>query len=261
MNTETSEPVCLNCHTAVSGVAFCPTCGQKTSLHRFTLSHIGHEVFHTLTHTDKGALYLIRELTLRPGVVISEYISGKRKKYFNPFTFFFLILSFVLVVNSYVHPFTTLPENMTNTPGESVRMKNTKIRAAKFQYFIEKRSNVVSMVAVPFFAFCFWLFTGRRKYYAEHLVACVFLFSFMNLIALCVFYPLMGLSKGTGWHGIIVLLNMLFHVVYLGWAYAVFRDKKGGAAIFTSSLMALAAVACWSVCTSTIGILYIIFGS
>jgi Protein of unknown function (DUF3667) len=260
MKGNSHDEVCLNCGANIAHYTFCPSCGQKNNTHRFTLPHIAHEVFHTLTHTDKGALFLIRELALRPGVVVNEYISGKRKKYFSPFTLYFLLLSLVLVVNSYVHPFTTIPKTTTTEKTESVRMQQIKLRTAKFQYFIEKRTNVISMVAVPFFAFFFWLFTGRKKYYAEHLVANVFLFSFLNLVALIIVYPLMGLTKETGWHSVIVLLNLSFHVVYLGWAYAGFRGKTGAAAVFASSLMSFAVTCCWTLFTIIIGVLYILFG-
>lgn len=261
MKDNAPHTVCLNCDTNLHSSAFCAVCGQKSSIHRFSLHHIGHEVFHTLTHADKGALFLIRELALRPGVVVREYVEGKRKKYFNPFTLYFLILSLILVVNSYVHPFTTEAKTTETETTQSVRIQQVKLRVAKFQYFIEKRTNIISMIAVPFFAFFFWLFTGRKKFYAEHLVANVFLFSFLNLISLTLIYPLMGLTKGTGWHTFVVLSNMIFHVVYLGWSYAVFREKAGVTAVITSSLLSLAITALWALLSILGGLIYILMGS
>ena len=72
---------CLNCETVLSdGQRFCAHCGQKTSTHRLTWTHFQHEFFHALTHADRGILHLFKELVLRPGVVVREYLAGTRQK-------------------------------------------------------------------------------------------------------------------------------------------------------------------------------------
>jgi hypothetical protein len=78
--------ICKNCDASLNG-KFCSHCGQKGDIHQITMPHLGHEVFHALTHTDKGILLLIKDLLRRPGTVAKEYIEGKRKKYFSPFSF------------------------------------------------------------------------------------------------------------------------------------------------------------------------------
>src|SRR5687768_6081335 len=86
---------CKNCELPFEG-KYCPNCSQKADTHRFTLGHIGHEIFHAFTHADKGIIFLIKELLLRPGKVASEYAAGKIKKYFSPLTFYLLISAFTL---------------------------------------------------------------------------------------------------------------------------------------------------------------------
>jgi hypothetical protein len=83
--TETSSP-CKNCGSTLTG-KFCQNCGQKADIHRITFKHLLHEFFHALTHADKGFLFLVKEMTTRPGYVVQEYLDGKRKKYFNPLSF------------------------------------------------------------------------------------------------------------------------------------------------------------------------------
>lgn len=102
---------CPNCSTLLEKkFAYCPICGQSAHIHRFNLPHVFHEVFHALTHADKGLLHLIKNLTLRPGVTAREYIlEGKRKTYFNPFTFLLLVLGLTVLANSYFKPYGTAP--------------------------------------------------------------------------------------------------------------------------------------------------------
>ena len=78
--------VCKNCNASFEG-KFCSNCGQPASIHRLTIRHFLHELFHAMTHADKGFLLLARELLIRPGYVAREYVDGKRKKYFNPLSF------------------------------------------------------------------------------------------------------------------------------------------------------------------------------
>ena len=83
---------CSNCNAlARTDDKYCSKCGQEIHVHRFTLGHIFHEFFHAFTHADKGIFYLLKELLVKPGTVAREYIGGKRKKYFNPFTFFLIL--------------------------------------------------------------------------------------------------------------------------------------------------------------------------
>ena len=78
--------VCKNCEASFEG-KFCSNCSQTADIHRVTLKHFFHELFHAMTHTDKGILLLAKALLTRPGHVAREYLDGKRKKYFNPLSF------------------------------------------------------------------------------------------------------------------------------------------------------------------------------
>jgi len=96
MDAETlpHEP-CANCSTAiVPGQNYCPICGQKTPTPRLTLREIAMEFVHALAHVDRSALSLIWQLLIRPGVVAQDYVAGKRKRYFGPFTFLVVTVAF-----------------------------------------------------------------------------------------------------------------------------------------------------------------------
>jgi len=94
------EHICRNCAADFNG-KFCNNCGQKSDVPRFTFRHIFEEGFHAFTHADKSFLSYAKDVTLYPGRVAYEYIvERKRKKYFNPFTFFLLISAISLFIDS-----------------------------------------------------------------------------------------------------------------------------------------------------------------
>ena len=91
---------CLNCGIDVSG-NFCPACGQRADTSRFTWHEIWHNATHALTHMDSGVGYSLKQLAMRPGHAIREYLQGRRKPYFNAFT---MMLTFTALCSIlYVH--------------------------------------------------------------------------------------------------------------------------------------------------------------
>lgn len=72
--------MCINCGRAVANAEqkFCPACGQPTPVHRIDWHFLGHELEHSVLHMDRGILYSLKELMLRPGRLIRDYIEGRR---------------------------------------------------------------------------------------------------------------------------------------------------------------------------------------
>lgn len=71
---------CANCARVTDGPEqkFCPACGQPTPAHRIDWHFLGHELEHSVLHMDRGVLYTLKQLMLRPGHLIRDYIEGRR---------------------------------------------------------------------------------------------------------------------------------------------------------------------------------------
>lgn len=213
---------------------FCANCGQKSPVHRFTIKHFIHESFHAFTHADKGLLHLLKELLLRPGVVAREYIAGKRKKYYNPFTFFLLLAAFYVlsgtIASSSTKEAAKVPAGIEHIKDPEAKKQALAIyeRGIKSKVFMTKHSNIVAMVAVPFFAFLFWLFYLRRKYnYSEHLVASLMFVSFANLAFSLLVIPLQAVFKGSPYELAVTALGFVLQWIYFVVAYGGFMQLNG----------------------------------
>jgi len=216
---------CLNCESTLQGdEKFCPACGQKTATHRFTWGHFFHEGWHAITHTDKGIVNLLKGLATNPGLVISEYVGGKHKKYFNPFTFAILCFGLFVLANSIIKPFVEIPKP---DPKIVVQLKTEKQKKIYFGFFErtetavkfqQQKPNILAMFGLPFEAFVFWLFFRRRgRNYIELLIAAIFLGGFANIIFTFTFSPLLSLAKNTFfyyWISIGILLTMSSYVAW-----------------------------------------------
>jgi hypothetical protein len=72
---------CKNCNTEINQ-NYCPQCGQPAKLHRIDGHYILHEIEHIL-HFERGILFTVRELLLRPGKSVKEFISDKKDYFFS----------------------------------------------------------------------------------------------------------------------------------------------------------------------------------
>lgn len=78
---------CANCGRPVDGPdqKFCPACGQATPVHRIDWHFMAHELEHSVLHMDRGILYSLKELMLRPGRLMRDYLEGRRARQAKPF--------------------------------------------------------------------------------------------------------------------------------------------------------------------------------
>jgi len=81
---------CKNCGNMFHG-HYCNNCGQKSSTHRIDLKHLLHDFFHAFTHLDKGYLHTAKEMIVRPGHSVREYLHGKRVDHPNPIMMLIII--------------------------------------------------------------------------------------------------------------------------------------------------------------------------
>ncbi|NBC07825.1 MAG: DUF3667 domain-containing protein [Bacteroidetes bacterium] len=92
---------CINCNTEHSS-PFCPQCGEKAGVPTITFRSVFRDGLSTLTNMDKGFLYNVKNLLLRPQATVEAYIEGRRKGIFNPISFLVLAVTLYLLVDAYV---------------------------------------------------------------------------------------------------------------------------------------------------------------
>ncbi len=96
---------CKNCGHSFEG-KYCSNCRQAANTERITWHYLLHHIPHALFHIDRGLFYTAKELALRPGNTLREYLNGKREYHFNPFVYLFLIGGFtsLFYVSFHIQP-------------------------------------------------------------------------------------------------------------------------------------------------------------
>lgn len=96
--------MCINCGLAVANPEqkFCPACGQPTPVHRIDWHFLSHELEHSVLHMDRGILYSLKELMLRPGHLMRAYLEGRRANQAKPLLLIMVMAAAVVFLSKYV---------------------------------------------------------------------------------------------------------------------------------------------------------------
>lgn len=91
------QHVCASCGTSFEG-NYCPRCGQSAKIGRFSFKKALLLFLDVWGLGNRGMFRSIRDLMLRPGYMIRDYIGGMQTAYFPPFKMFFLLAALSLVI-------------------------------------------------------------------------------------------------------------------------------------------------------------------
>jgi len=100
---------CLNCNDPLEGEEnFCPSCGQRNNVNRLSFKLFVEEFFGDVFSYDSRLWGTVFPLILKPGKVAYEFVTGRRKKFVNPFRtyltvslIFFLVYGMIKTVEQY----------------------------------------------------------------------------------------------------------------------------------------------------------------
>ena len=180
-------PTCLNCGTTITE-NFCPKCGQKKDVARLTWHSLIEEIFHFLSHIEKGFLNTSYRLIIQPDKVIGEYLEGRRKKYMKPIALYLIWVAIQLLANQSI---TDLMHY------ENLRSGGFLLQGGEAQAYIVKNSKLFGLLQLPTLSFFVWLIISRPKLnFIETLVALIYVFAAITIL---VFFQIVivGLLFGT----------------------------------------------------------------
>lgn len=90
---------CATCGTHYEG-NYCPRCGQSAKIGRYSFKKAFLLFLDVWGLGNRGMFRTIRDLILRPGYMIRDYLQGMQMAYFPPFKMFFLLVALSLIVET-----------------------------------------------------------------------------------------------------------------------------------------------------------------
>ena len=217
-------------------------------MHRLTLGYLVHEVTHYLLHVDRNIFVLLRLLTTQPGLVVKEYIAGKRKRYFPPVTFFLVMAGLLVVVFSLTHVFQIAFKSGNHEVGNSL------------QQFVTSRLNWIYFLLTLLYPLLYRLFYFRKPYnYVEHVVVSFFWQGYLLLFFIVFLVPLIVLSNSLkGMYTAFWIYITVQCLYYAGGYHQWFGKKTIGAFIRNLLISLLVNGVVFLVCLLVIRLYYIV---
>ena len=205
---------CKNCNTSLSETTkYCLECGAKIIRKRLTfknlLAHFSEQFF----NYDNKFLQTLITLIKKPELVINGFISGVRKKYVNPVSYFAIALTIVglqmFVMNKF---FPDALDVSALAVGGNEEQTNALMKN------IMEYQSVMFITNVPVYAFISWIvFLTLKKYnYTEHLV--LFLYT-VPQTTFILFVPQLVLVIFGNTLGDISLFLLILQLLYTTFCY------------------------------------------
>lgn len=195
---------CAACGTEYQG-NYCPRCGQSASVGRFSFKKAVQHFLDVWGMGNRSMFRSLRDLALRPGYMIRDYLGGMQSAYFPPFKMFFILLTFSLIIQHGITLDTdaTAPEpssnqtemvkqeigvakkEVSNNANKKLNIKESKIyslvvRFAKFMdAMLEKYPAIFSLVMILLFFWPMYFFMRHSPripdlWFSEFIVAMIY---------------------------------------------------------------------------------------
>jgi hypothetical protein len=201
--------ICKNCKTEVTQ-NYCTNCGHPTILKRIDGKYIFQEIRNVLNF-EKGFLFTIRELAIKPGKSIIEFLNENRNRLVKPIIFLIVSSLIYSILNTFFH-FEDSYINYSNNK-ESATITIFKWVQENYGY-----ANIILAIFIGF-----WLKIFFRKYqfnFFEILIVLCFLMGMGMLI-----YSVFGIFQGLT-HIKSMQVGAIVGFIYTTYAVGLFFDKR-----------------------------------
>jgi Protein of unknown function (DUF3667) len=200
---------CKNCNAEVKQ-NYCPNCGHASKIKRIDGPYIVREIGQILNF-ERGILFTVRELLIRPGKNVRNFISENRSRLVKPIIFIIVTSLIYSLVNHFFHiedGYEKFEETNQSTMGHIFK-------------WVQGHYGYANIIMGTFFAFWTKLFFRKYNYnYFEILILLCFVIGIGMLI-----YSVFAIFKGLT-HIDLMQIGSVVCFIYSVWAIGQFFDKS-----------------------------------
>lgn len=199
---------CQNCHKSFEG-NYCPDCGQPARLRRIDGKYIRDEIS-SVFNLDKGILLTIKELFIRPGKSIKDFLTTDRHRLVKPILFILITSIAYSIINHYFK----IEDQYVNYKG----MKGTTGRMFAWVQDNYGYANIIMGIFIAGMLKLFFINSGYNFY--EVLILLCFIMGMGMLI-----FALFALIQGITRVGLMTTAGII-SMIYITLAIADFYGRK-----------------------------------
>ncbi len=208
---------CKNCGHNVEE-EFCGFCGQNSNVGRIDYSNFIREITESVFQVNKGFFYTIRELFIRPGKSIRDFLSGKRRNHFKPIAFVLLLSTLYYLISQLTNQNTWMDDLVSGMLLAGAEQGNA-LKVSKTIIWFSKNYAYSSLLLLPFFSLASYIsFSEFDTNYLEHIVLNSFIAGQQAIL-----YSLLAIV-GTLIENsdLVATFSLLISFLYLYWVFQQF---------------------------------------
>ncbi len=219
---------CANCGTAVD-LHYCPKCGQKHAPGRLHMDHLLSEFAHNYLGTDSGFFFTLREMIVRPGHAVNEFLAGKRKPYLKPVQFYLLMLTLFFLVSELLN---VNPVEMGSQVNRDLGIQPSTELTSKKRYqqtmeVLSTNMKVIFSMLLLVLALTMKLLYRKKPYtFTELLVFTLYVYGVSYLFS-CLLAFLMVIHLPRSLHAVLNAIIYILSAIYVMWAIRQFYEGRG----------------------------------
>ncbi len=246
-----TEAICKNCNHDIHG-NYCSNCGQTAHTHTMDWHFVSHEIQHGIFHVDKGLLFTIKELLIRPGTTIRNFIAGKRVTYFKPVA---MVIFLATVYGFLYHYFDIKIEY------PSMGTDKAKVVQQAINNWMVGHYTLVILLMIPLYSLASKIAFMRCGYnFIEHMALNSFLAG-LKLTVQILLFPLLYIWQKSNQVELVLTLSFLTDIFLTIYIYtSVFNRISIGARIFRIILSYILVLAIAFLSGILIGIMITVLG-
>lgn len=208
---------CLNCGNTFEG-NYCPKCGQSIHTHRIDWHYLLHDLQHFL-HLDNSLFYTAKQLLIRPGEAIRDFINGKRVPYFGPLATLLTIAGIYILI---YHLGNIDPLNILN---QMIYLLNDLLYSGNLNFpswIVDNYAFIELLIFLPMFSIASFIVFYKTQYSLfEHFAINAYLSAQRMLIGVLTF-PILLLFKDGLFSNFIQVAISLLELGFTIWAFMTF---------------------------------------
>lgn len=213
---------CKNCQNQFTG-KFCNQCGQKWIDWRWNNKKLIVSASSAVFNLEKGFFFTFKNLLLRPGKMVREYLDGKTVNYTNPFRYALLAIAASVFIAFTLGVWDLQVENIVEGYKKIglIDSKQSELEMKERMSAVAKFINIIPLALLPFIAFTTkMIFSKQRLLYAEYTILTAFvigqatLYGIISLMITYLFPSLVNLFMGAGFFIAALVYSQIFKTLF-----------------------------------------------
>ncbi len=234
--------ICKNCEEKLENDAqFCDNCGAKVIVSRITFKQLVTELVINVFGIDSKFFLTLKKMVTNPDEVLTEYLTGVRKKYVNPFAFLAIGAGLSLIIfNYFADDFINMQSNFRSedisqlretanldvsafknvSKEELKKMERNKKMAQKqlevsenIMQFMLRYYNLLTFLFLPFYALLSKWTYRKPHNFGEHIVMNSYLYGLTTYFSIIAFFAAMLI------HPSIYFYSVIAYILYYLYAF------------------------------------------